>query len=131
MYTKKSFEHNEAIAHDPKERRTVKRRHLIYYLRVWDADSGQLLGHVVDITTEGLMLISEGPIPLDTDFRLELRWQEEDQENRTLTLRARSMWQGRDANPHFHDTGFQLLEADMQAALEPIRQLIDRFGFRD
>jgi hypothetical protein len=41
------------------EKRKLKRRQLIYYLRVLDRDSGALVGRLVDITTEGVMLLSE------------------------------------------------------------------------
>ncbi len=49
---------------DLSDRISIKRRHLIYYLRVWNNKEDKVLGHVVDITTEGLMLISEQEIPL-------------------------------------------------------------------
>ena len=42
-----------------KHERKAPRRHLIYYLRVYDRASGQQLGHLVDLTTEGVMLVSE------------------------------------------------------------------------
>ena len=76
MYTKKPFELEELPDDDPKDRRTIKRRHLIYYLRVWDSDSGEMIGHVVDITTEGMMLIGEKKLPLHKTFQLEIRWRE-------------------------------------------------------
>ena len=50
------------------EKRSLKRWHLIFYLRVFDQDTGALVGHVVDINTGGMMLISDNPITTDTDF---------------------------------------------------------------
>ena len=51
------------------DQRKLKRRHLIYYLRVFDAESGDVLGHIIDIHTEGFLLISEHPIPTGTARR--------------------------------------------------------------
>ena len=39
--------------------RRQERTRLIYHLRVFDARRKKLLGHMVDITSEGLMLIGE------------------------------------------------------------------------
>ena len=39
------------------ERRRLKRRHLIYYLRVFNQATDQLIGHLVDLTTEGTLTV--------------------------------------------------------------------------
>ncbi len=48
-------------------KRQLKRVHLIYYLRIFDNNSGNNIGHLVDITTQGIMMISEKPIPAGQD----------------------------------------------------------------
>lgn len=130
MYTRKPFEPDDNITANPAERRTVKRRHLIYYLRVWDADSGEILGHLVDITTGGLMMVSEQDIPLDKDFTLEMRWHDEQEKKQTVHFHAHSRWRSKDVNPLFSDTGFELTDTDT-SVLQPIQQLIDEYGFQD
>jgi PilZ domain len=133
VYTKKPFEQTTASPAAPADRRTVRRRHLIYYLRVWDLaqDSAEVLGYLVDITTEGLLLISERPIPLDQVFTLEMRWQDEQQGDQSLRFRARSLWASPDVNPSFYDTGFRLEGGETANALAPIQELIGRYGFQD
>ena len=131
MYTKKPFERDEHLTEDPKERRTIKRRHLIYYLRVWDRSSGEMLGHVVDITTEGMMLLGEKQLPVDRTYDLELRWHNpETEEDRNIAFRARSKWSSVDVNKSFYDTGMQLLD-EAEDVLQPIRELIEHYGFQD
>ncbi len=115
---------------DPSDRRSVKRRHLIYYLRVWDKDNDKVLGHVVDITTDGLMLISEQEIPLEQNFQLEIRFLDPEKGEKTIAFSAVSRWRSKDINPNFVDTGFQLLDAE-KAVLKPIQDLINRYGFHD
>ena len=55
------------------EGRALNRRHLIYYfLEVNDIGSGELLGHLVDITTKGIKLVSKHPIETGKKFKLQM-----------------------------------------------------------
>ena len=89
-----------------------------------------MLGHVVDMTPQGLMLISETPLPSDTAFRLEIELPEGFANKRSVTFDARSLWCEVDIDPHFHNTGFQLFDItpDDVAIIEAI---VAAFGFRD
>jgi len=131
MYFGKRYQ-NAASDEEEKgaERRTVLRRHLIYYLRVWDVKEDQLLGHIVDINTDGLMLISEKPIPTKQAFELEIRWSTPDGDTQKLTFKAQSRWSNNDINAAFYDTGFQLIDPD-DDVLDPIKEMISEYGFGD
>jgi len=87
--------------------RSLKRRHLIYYLRVFDRSSGKLLGHLVDVTTQGMMLISEAPLPDEAEFQLRMDLPPGLFAMDTWEVTARSIWSRPDINPAFWDTGFQ------------------------
>jgi len=90
-----------------------------------------MIGHVVDITTEGMMLIGEKKLPLERDFELEIRFQRpSDNSDQVIPFRARSMWASPDVNANFTDTGMQLLD-DAEEVLKPIRELIHQYGFQD
>ncbi len=54
------------------ERRKLERHHVSSSLEVYDLDSGELLGRVVDLHTEGLMLLSERPIELNRAWTLQV-----------------------------------------------------------
>ncbi|EZQ20177.1 PilZ domain-containing protein [Pseudomonas sp. G11-1] len=54
------------------ERRKLERHHVSNSLEVYDLDSGELLGRVVDLHTEGLMLLSERPIELNRSWALQV-----------------------------------------------------------
>ena len=112
------------------EKRTLKRWYLIFYLRAFDQDTGELLGHVVDISTGGIMLISDAPIPIDKDFRLWLDVPQEDGERERLFFEVHSLWSKRDVNPSFCDTGFSILNASPEALLR-IQLLIDDLRLSD
>lgn len=130
MYIKKPFEHNERELKGVDGRRSTRRRHLIYYLRVWDSDTKKLLGHVVDITTEGLMLISDEPIELNKSFNLEMQWHDDSGETKKICFKAESRWKHKDVNAAFYDTGFIILNHE-EEIFSPIREIIDEFGFND
>ncbi len=112
------------------DRRTVMRRHLIYYLRVWDLKSDKLLGHIVDINTGGFMLISEKRVEQNKEFDLEIRWNTPDDQEIKIQFQAESRWSSNDVNPAFYDTGFKLV-GPSDDVLEPIRQMIEEYGFQD
>jgi hypothetical protein len=112
------------------ERRRLKRRHLIYYLRVFERDSKQLIGHLVDITPEGILIISEEPKDPDLIFNFHMDLPEELIGKVGLEFEAKSMWCRKDINPDFYAIGFQLLNIAPQD-IEIIGRLIEDFGFRD
>ncbi len=120
--------------HQPKtitndDRRSVMRRHLIYYLRVWDVKTDKLLGHVVDINTGGFMLISEKQVEPGKTFELEIHWNTPDEKEIKIQFQAESRWSTNDVNPAFFDTGFKLI-GPVEDALEPIREMIEEYGFQ-
>jgi hypothetical protein len=110
------------------DRRTVMRRHLIYYLRVWNLKSKKLLGHIVDINSGGFMLISEKEIKPGQNFDLEIRWKNPDDQEIKIRFKAESRWSSNDVNPSFYDTGFQLIGSD-EKVLKPIHKMIEEYGF--
>ena len=74
------------------ERRKLERHHVSSSLEVYDLDSGQLLGRVVDLHAEGLMLLSEVPIELDRAWALQVNLPMTLNGIREFTLDAESRW---------------------------------------
>ena len=110
------------------EKRRLHRNNLVYYLKVFDRDSDTLLGHLVDITAEGVMLVSEAPIPGDTLFSLRLEFPRDIFGEETLEFSAMSLWCRPDVNPIFYDTGFRLTDISIERLLV-IKRLIGEYGF--
>ena len=108
------------------ERRKLKRRHLIYCLRVFDKHTDQLMGHLVDISTEGIMLMSEEPVDTGATFHFRMSFPEEIEGARHLAFDATSQWCRHDANPSFFDTGFELVGVSDQDR-QVITALIEEF----
>ncbi len=111
------------------EKRQRRRWELVFYLRVFDQSDGSLLGHVVDISESGLMLLSEAPIDIEKDYNLALEMPATDSEDREkISFKARSLWKSSDANPDLYDTGFSLINPDKNS-ISAIRTLIDELQF--
>lgn len=90
------------------ERRKHERKNLIFYLRVHDDKNEKLLGHVVNFSANGLMMLSGSAIPLDTRQRLRLKLPAVTCSHEDLIFDVHSKWCQKDKNPDFYITGFQL-----------------------
>lgn len=112
------------------ERRKTKRRHLLYYGRVYDDRARKQLGYLVDITEHGFMLLSEEPFPVGElrGFKLEIT---SDIDARPyLNVVAKSIWCEQDVSPSRHNTGFEIVSIEPEG-LRIIQNIIQAYGFRD
>jgi len=114
---------------DPRQRRR-RRRHLFYYLKVFDGATGRLLGHLVDVTQDGLMLLASQPLPTDSAYRLRLELPQELDGQHELLLDARAVWCRRDVNPDYYGVGFELVRI-ARGSRGLVESMIYKFGFAD
>jgi c-di-GMP-binding flagellar brake protein YcgR len=112
------------------DRRTLHRRHLIYYLKVFEKKTDTLLGHLVDITEEGLMIVSENCVEEDKVFKLKMLLPREIEDKEEIEFDARSMWCHKDVNPSLYGVGFKFEYVDTLSR-QIIFELIHEFGFSD
>lgn len=112
------------------EKRKLKRWRLIYYMRIFERDSRKLLGHVVDITVEGLMLISEEPLETGKTFELWMEVPEEIDESGKVLLEAEAVWSKQDINPALFAAGFRL-KGVPEETIAKIKDVIDLLKFDD
>jgi len=113
-----------------KDGRTLKRRHLIYYLEVYDDETGDLLGHLVDLTTGGIKLISKHPIETEKAFSLRMMLPEGYFREKMLHFDGLSKWCDNDVNPEFFVTGFEVQKLEKKVR-KHIVNLITWLGFND
>ncbi len=103
--------------------RTTERGHLVFYLRVFDIDNRQILGHLTDISTEGLMLVSDQIIEIDKVYNVKLILPKEVSGRTEVGFKIRSLWTRADANPDFHINGFNFDEINNEQMI-----LIDKLN---
>ena len=111
------------------EKRHKRRWELVFYLRIFDQSNGEQLGHVIDISEEGMMVLSEVPIEVNKDFDLSLELPASGSANNLkISFKARSLWQSEDTNPDLVDTGFQLINPEIDS-INAIKNLINELQF--
>jgi len=112
------------------QKRKLKRRHLIYYLKVREQATDAPVGYLVDITTGGIMIMSETPIDVNKSFKLKIMLQTDAGDRKYLNFDAVSKWCRQSINSDFFDVGFELLDAGPESFSE-IEKIIEELGFRD
>jgi hypothetical protein len=113
------------------ERRKLKRRSLAYYMLVLDANTREMLGHLVDITPLGLMMDSQKSLPLGNDFRLRLDTMPDVADKNYIKFTARTKWCLPDAvEPYLFDIGFSIIDISQHDA-EIIRQISEKYAARE
>jgi len=122
-----SSQWEKSPGHDYTEKRQIERRHLIYYLRIFDGISSRIIGHAVDISQQGMMLISEEPVAVHEDYRLRMCFPGVAYEQEELIFDAVCRWCRRDDNPSFYVAGFQIQNL-LPDETRFIQSLIDEFG---
>ncbi|MDJ0808078.1 MAG: PilZ domain-containing protein [Gammaproteobacteria bacterium] len=110
------------------ERRMLQRRQLVYYLRAWDADKSEMLGHIVDFTSHGLMLISEEPVQIGGEYSLEVRLPDAQGDIRPINFRAICRWSGSKNHSSHFDSGFEVVDQAVEG-IDSLNQMTSVYGF--
>jgi hypothetical protein len=110
--------------------RKHERYYLSSYLKVIDRQTSLTIGHCVNISEGGMMLISEEPVKLKKIYQLKMLLPAVTKENRNFEFVALSKWSMRDENPDFYNTGFQLHDVTPEI-IRIIETLIDKFCMDD
>ncbi len=113
-----------------KERRTLDRKYLMVYSRVFDRATGKILGYLSDLSPKGAMIISDDPI--SENAKLSLRFDLPDPplfSTDHLNLEARVAWCKPDIDPSFYNLGFEFLEiSEQEKAI--VEEMIVAYEFR-
>lgn len=92
------------------ERRNLTRRNFSYYMRVMDEMSGELIGHLADISTTGFKLDCQKPIPANALFKMRIENTGQVSGKDYLVFTATSRWSKRDEyDSSLYNVGFQLV----------------------
>ncbi len=110
------------------ERRKAERKDLVYYSRVSDSISGRDLGNLINITSEGAMVLCERPVEVDKAMQLVIEMPEGLANKSQLLVAAKSLWCQEDVNPEFYDVGFGFTNLTPEDS-EIIKRLVENFSF--
>lgn len=105
------------------EHRTKQRKHVFLYLDVYDQITGQLLGHLGDISNEGLMIIANQPLPLHLRQAVRVKLPEGEFSKSFIDLDIETRWTAPDVNPDLHCIGCLFVEISPED-----EELVDAVG---
>ena len=111
-----------------KDKRKLKRRHLIYYLTVLERDTDVVVGYLVDITTKGIMIMSDNKVEPGTTLHLKILLQTEMSDKEYLHFDARSKWCEKSPSGNSYDSGLELLNVKPES-FRDIEKIIEELGF--
>jgi c-di-GMP-binding flagellar brake protein YcgR len=111
------------------ERRAYERYSANFYLCVHDQQSGELLGHVIDISLGGLKLLHQEPLATDIHQPLCVRLAValENGLHTHIDLTVRVVWSGTDDNGVDYNTGVQFTELTPHAQ-QALQMIIEELG---
>jgi hypothetical protein len=113
------------------ERRRTKRRSISYYMRVIDVGSNQVLGHLADITLQGLKMDSQKAVPVPKDFRLRIYTTADVSDKEYIEFFASSRWCQIDPlEPSLYDVGFEIIRIDPHDAAI-VSHIVDKYTAKE
>jgi hypothetical protein len=113
-----------------RDKREFQRIHLIYYLLVFNRDTDQLVGHVVDIGVNGIKLMTKEPVKegIIFRFRMLLPSQMEDK-SREICFNAKCVWSKEKLYSDFYGSGYQFQDISTED-IDILKDLIEQFGYQ-
>lgn len=110
------------------ERRQYKRSDLKYFAHVYNRKLNRLIGYLVNITPNGMMVVTDKPIDPDAIVELYVEFTESKVSPLRIDLNARCVWSKVDPDSGYCELGFRLCDIQDDQA-KSIEQIIKRFGF--
>ena len=110
------------------ERRRRERRTFSHYMRLMHENTGELVGHLVNISREGFRLESVRAIPVNRDFPIRIELPRDITEKPYMVFVARSKWCRPDRiDPTLFDAGFEIIQMTPGDS-EIFRLIFERYG---
>ena len=110
------------------ERRTTPRKKIQVYLRVLNDDTGEILGHMVEVSSTGLQLETVGTLPVDKDHFLRIELTPDLGTVPYIVFIARSRWCRIDhLQPNLYHVGFELKEI-LPEDRDVFQRILQKFG---
>jgi len=83
-----------------------QRKTLTYYPTVKNAATGEVFGYLIDLSPDGMKMLSDKEIEVEKYYRLTIDVKSDRASDRELAVEAKSAWCRPDVNPDFYATGF-------------------------
>ncbi|MCX4028236.1 PilZ domain-containing protein [Endozoicomonas sp. SM1973] len=106
------------------EKRQLLRTEAIQPVNVYDTLSGDCLGALVNISTEGFMLITTKPLPVSRLYQCQIKISFTAGGKDTIDLAAELLWLKGSNTPEHSWAGFQVIDIS-EHGLRQVQQLVE------
>lgn len=111
--------------------RSSVRRHIYYYLAIYDSSGSEVIGWLGDISKEGVMIVSEKKLELRSPLRILIELPKKEPFCRKkVALDVELLWRKPDTNPAYHCHG-GLITHIPPVTGKVIGALLYMYGFLD
>ena len=93
------------------EQRCAPRQIANEVLDIFDQVTGNKLGRVVNISAEGLMLLSDNPVEAGSVYQLDVALPRLVKQRSRISFGAEAIWSSPSAQPGSYWTGFRIIDA--------------------
>lgn len=117
------------IDDDSETNRRVRKRHELFFnISIVDTVSGEELGKLVDISTQGFMLTTSKNLTQEKYSKLTFKIPDKLQVSNNVVFEAEIRWHKPDANPNYELSGFQVI-SPLAEFKKMFQDLVRKFGF--
>ncbi len=108
----------------------TRRRKLLFYLDIIDQETHKLLGHLGDISKDGIMIITDKPIPFENvkQIKIQLPDFEEEFTKKYIEVEVEKRWVKPDNNPNLYRIGCRFIKVN-EEDLQTIEHVQEVLGF--
>ena len=92
------------------ENRKHRRRQTDTFLGVYDRSTEELLGRLVNMTTDGVRLLTRDTIESDAIYQFRMDLPVEIKGSKEIVFDAKSVWSNKDNDSHEYSTGFRIVD---------------------
>ena len=92
-----------------KKHRRRPRKNTPHLVKVLDVNTGKPVGRVVDITADGMMLVTEGRVEPGRHINVDIVLPVMVQARTEVQVEAEAVWCKQDTNPRYHKVGFRFV----------------------
>jgi len=94
------------------ENRYSPRHSTVFHSEISNADTHEVIGHQLNISENGLCMLTKVPYAKDEVLRLELKLPSPCGETSAVTFEAVVCWCDIDTNPDYYDIGLKIIDPD-------------------
>jgi hypothetical protein len=111
-----------------KDQRKRSRRSTSLYLRFLNNRTGELVGDLANISTDGFMLESMKPIQINAEYSFRIDLPPELSRKLSIVFTARSIWSQPDrVDRRLYDIGFEIVKMDASDR-QVFQQIFEQYG---